>query len=96
MEGCRGTYLHADQTSYLKLRTSDHTGWCRAKALHSYSGGIPFESLQGQQLSWQVFRVFLMSLDANTGIVLRLGQNHCFLPNLFKFIIHESSYNSMF
>jgi hypothetical protein len=69
--------------------------WYRVHKI-STSGRIPrqsnsFHTITNHYLQFLLFRAFPHFLQQNARIALRLG--HCrFLPNIFRFIIHQSSY----
>lgn len=52
-----------------------------------YSEGPEFKSQPEHQLSWQIFRGYLHSLRANTGIVPQTKPRQLF-PATLQFIIH--------
>lgn len=63
----------------------NRTQWSSGKAMNFYSGCYQFESPPGHLLSWDS-SPFPQSLQADTGVVLRLGHDFC-LQNPFQLII---------
>jgi hypothetical protein len=66
----------------------------RYNALILYSGCARFESWPEHWLLRPYVRCFPQSLQENSGIITRLGQDG-FLPSSFQFIIHLPSYHLM-
>jgi hypothetical protein len=58
-----------------------------APLLDVHSWGARTELRPDRKISWATFRGLRRSLQANAGIVPRLGHGR-FLPNLFQFIFH--------
>jgi hypothetical protein len=72
-------------TRVLQHRTEPHS---RVPIiLLMYSEGSEFKSQPEHQLSWQIFRGYLHSLRANTGIVPQTKPRQLF-PATLQFIIH--------
>jgi hypothetical protein len=79
--------LHPSSWSY-------QADWSSGNAVDSYSGGCPFESRTGLQLSCLKFVfVFPQRFQGNGSTVLRSGHDR-FYPDSFQFMFLLSSYNA--